>query len=460
MAARAGAETPGHGTLIERLASELGAAQRSASDHVKAKACIIDSLAGAFASIDLPWSQQALSSLAPAPGGPCGILGRPEHATAPEAVFVNAVLSHGLVRDDMHLGSVSHLGAVIIPTTLALAQTARVSGATLLAAIVGGYEAGGRLGRAVLDVEVARVHRPTGVTGPFAAAAAASLVLGLEARAMATALALAANTAAGYNEWAATGGSEMYFHAGFAARNAFTAVALARAGAFASPTALEGSAGLLAAFGKDGATSLPQNSTGEAEIHSVFFKQVPACNYAQSAAQAAQVLAADRRFAVGEVQRIVVHVPYAAAHYPGCDVPGPFEHVLQAKMSIQYNVAAALLTASFDEANYMPTAQPAITSLARLIEVVVDEDLTRAYPARQGARVSVTSKTGQRLEQAVDDVAPASAVLIRDRFLAAADERLGRARAEALVQMIDSLEDVDDAGRLVTLTQPAPAERT
>ena len=58
-----------------------------------------------------------------------------------------------------------------------------------------------------------------------------------------TALALAANMAAGYNEWAGTGGSEMFFHNGLAARGAVTAVQLAAEGAYASRTALDGDAG-------------------------------------------------------------------------------------------------------------------------------------------------------------------------------------------------------------------------
>ena len=59
---------------------------------------------------------------------------------------------------------------------------------------------------------------------------------------------IAANTSSGLNEWPHSGGSEMYFHPGFAARNAIAAIELAEAGAFASETILEGEAGLFAAF--------------------------------------------------------------------------------------------------------------------------------------------------------------------------------------------------------------------
>ncbi len=48
------------------------------------------------------------------------MIGTRVRASAAEAAFANAVLGHGLVREDMHTGSVSHLGIVIFPTLLAL----------------------------------------------------------------------------------------------------------------------------------------------------------------------------------------------------------------------------------------------------------------------------------------------------------------------------------------------------
>ena len=44
------------------------------------------------------------------------MIGTKVRASASEAAFANAVLGHGLVREDMHTGSVSHLGVVIFPT--------------------------------------------------------------------------------------------------------------------------------------------------------------------------------------------------------------------------------------------------------------------------------------------------------------------------------------------------------
>jgi 2-methylcitrate dehydratase PrpD len=363
------------------------------------------------------------------------------------------------VRDDMHLGSVSHIGAVVLPPLLVLAEQLRPAGSELLAAIVAGYEAGGRLGRAILDVEVARIHRPTGIVGAFAGAAATARLARLQPAPFAAALGLAANTAAGYNEWAATGGSEMFLQAGFIARNGWTAMQLAAAGAQVSPTALEGPAGMLAAFGKTETAALDRALHGRAEILEVFFKEVPACNFAQTAAQAARDLAIDQKLDAAAIESVAVRVPYAAAHYPGCDARGPFAHALQAKMSIQYNVAVALTTRGFAEHNYLPVPGSAIEQLAARIALSADEALTAAYPARQGAEVEVRLSDGSQLTQRSDDVAPAAERLVRERFRTHAGRVLGAAAAAELAACIDGLDHEADAGRLLELCRLPAAAR-
>lgn len=435
--------------------SALEVAIVPAEVRAKARLCILDYLACAFASRELPWANQAIALATASSGVPprqaASIVGTGHAVAVPDAAFANAVLGHGLVRDDMHLGSVSHFGVVVLPVVLALAERHGAPGDRLLAATVAGYEAGGKLGRAILDADVTRVFRPTGITGPFAAAAAGARLLGLGREEFAAALAIAANTASGYNEWAATGGSEMFFQVGFAARSAIAAVELAALGAHASPTALDGRAGMLAAFGKAAGPGIGLPFESRPEILSVFFKEVPACNFAQTAAQAARSVRERAGARSTRLKRVVVRVPAAAAAYPGCDSSGPFEHVLQAKMSIHYNVAAALCTGNFDEDNYLPDANPEIARVAKLVELVVDKDLSAAYPERQGAEVTVTTMAGASFTHRADDVAPASDALVRARFLEAAERTLGAAGAGRLADFVDGIESAADAGELAKL---------
>jgi 2-methylcitrate dehydratase PrpD len=186
-----------------------------------------------------------------------------------------------------------------------------------------------------------------------------------------------------------------------------------------------------------------------------FFKEVPACNFAQTAAQAAREIATRDLPPTAAIERIVVRVPYAAAKYPGCDYAGPFTKVLQAKMSIHYNVAAALCTGNFDERNYEPEREPEIVRMARLVSLEVDDTLTRAFPAQQGAEVQVSLSNGRRLATRRDSVTPASDELVRARFALVANEVLGIQACRALLTFVDGLEAEDDAGALARLARAA-----
>lgn len=173
----------------------------------KVRTCLQDLIGCGFESLGKPWGRQAQWLAAPmASTGqgalrPSTIIGQAQAVSPLDAAFVNAVMGHGLVREDMHAASISHLGVAVLPAALALSQQVRISGRDFLSAVVVGYEVGARVGRALMDARIARIHRPTGISGPLAAAAAGSRILGLNVTQTTHALALAANTVGGFNEW-------------------------------------------------------------------------------------------------------------------------------------------------------------------------------------------------------------------------------------------------------------------
>ncbi len=91
-------------------------------------------LSSALAAGEQPWSRQAAAIARANSGGAArgaGIIGTSDVVSIHDAAFANGVLSHGLVRDDMHVGSVSHLGTVFVPALLALAETTRTRAARI-----------------------------------------------------------------------------------------------------------------------------------------------------------------------------------------------------------------------------------------------------------------------------------------------------------------------------------------
>jgi 2-methylcitrate dehydratase PrpD len=417
----------------------------------KVKTALFDMLSCAFEAQDLPWSQQAIT-VANRSRGDAHIIGVQHRVPVSEAAFVNAILGHGLVREDMHTGSVSHLGVVVLPALLALAESGKVSGKDFILAAVCGYETGCSVGRAVMDQENVRQYRPTGITGPIGAAVAGSRLVGLSEDAAVSALGFAANTTVGLNEWPYSGGDEMFFHVGFAARNAVTSVELAQLGARASETSLDGTAGLFSALHRtDRMNDVTLFTRPRLEILDVYHKPAPACNYAQTATQLAQALACQDGVRSSDVTGIQIKATAAAVGYPGCDYPGPFTKTLQAKMSIHFCAAAALSRGVIEEANYRNLADPEINRLAGITTIEIDPALTAAYPAQQGAAMTVTLRNGETRTRHLSDVVPATPDQIRARFRVAAEKVLGAEATRPAEDFIDSLDQQEEAGALARL---------
>ena len=439
---------------VARAIARYGTANVSPAAAQKVKICLLDFLACAFEAHSLPWARQA-QALATDGAGPCTIVGTSLKVPTGDAAFANSVAGHGLVREDMHTGSVSHLGIIVMPELLALSQERKVDGKAFIAAAIVGYEVGGRVGRALITPEFSRFFRPTGFVGPLAGAAASGHLLRFDEAKIASALSLAANMAAGQNQWPHTGADDMFFEAGMASRNGLVAARLAGLGAYGSDKALDGEAGLLPAYRPDHSAPDVRLFDGEPEIMSVFFKPVPVCNFAQTPALAALALAKEEKVDPNAIASVTVKATRAAKAYPGCDYAGPFSRVLQAKMSIHYAVAGALINRKIDESTYRRLDDAAHMALAAKVTVEVDPGLTAAFPAKQGAEVVVKLKDGKVLSRRLADVIPADIDLIRRRFGEAASAVIGADAARKLEAAVDGLDASADVGAVMRLTAAA-----
>ncbi|MGZ3272738.1 MAG: MmgE/PrpD family protein [Caulobacteraceae bacterium] len=445
-------------SLIGRSVEQALAWPEVQSPDVAAKAtlCLADALRCMFEARDLPTSRQARALIHPSTDG-VPVAAADLRAGPAEAAFAMATMSASLLREDMHAASISHHGIVVWPTLLTLSHGAEVSGARLLAAGVVGYEFGARLGAALFDADLARRLRPTAFSATAGAAMGGAWMLGLSEVEAAAAVALAVDASSGLNQWPHSGGDEIFFQAGRAAQAAVQAVTLARAGAFASPPLLDGPAGLFAAAGRTAPDDLGLFAA-DPQILAVYNKALPICNFAQTAAQAALDIARRPGFSPDAVEALTVAVTEAAKAYPGCDHAGPCERPLQAKMSIQFSVAAALAHGDLPERRFHVLDDPVVARLSALCTLRTDPALTAAFPARQGARVEVRLAGGESLTAALTEVAPATPEQIRQGLLASAGEALGAERADALLHLIDRLEGAPDAAVLLAAAHIRPPQ--
>lgn len=448
----------GSGPVAARLAEfAIGTPRADIPREVieKARACVADHVACALEAAHLAWGRQAITYGAIGPEGPCRVIGTQYRLGAGEAAFVNGALGHGLVREDMHVASCTHLGVVVWPALLALSELEDLPGDDFLACGAIGYEVSARVGRALFDADLQARIRPTGTVGAIGAAAACARLLGLSRDQTISAIGLAANMAGGVNEWPWAGGHEMVFHAATAARSAVTAALLARTGVFASPTAIDGRAGLFAAYGRrERAAAIVPLEDGAWEIMSVYFKPAPACNYVQTPIQAAlSVVAKGAR--ASEIEAIDVASFTSAIDYPGCNHPGPFPGVFEAKMSIQYAVAAVLASGAIGEANYRMLDDPEVLRLARAVTLSVDPEFEDAYPGRQGAGITVTMRDGTVFSERLDDVRSFDNADVLRRLADVATAEIGPMKTQELLAAIEAVGKTGSASAITGATRRA-----
>jgi 2-methylcitrate dehydratase PrpD len=308
------------------------------------------------------------------------------------AAYSNAVLCHVRIQDDAH--PAGHLGTVIVPAALVVAEVRQRSGRDLLAAIIGGYEIATRIGRDHAVDLSERGFRTTPIYGTLGAAAACARLLGLDERGTLHALALATHGAAGLREFAASGTDEYPLQAGVAARNAITSALLAGEGIAGTESAITGRAGLHRAYGhpdKDYAQRVLAELGTEYEMLRVTYKPYPGGQYHRGVIRG---FAALREHARGEaIEAAHVHMHPFEAGYLGLGYKGPFRTYAQAFFSVPFCASLAWLHGTVTFEGLHRFDDPDILALVDRIHVVADQSCERYQPL-----VRITLKSGSGLQ--------------------------------------------------------------
>ena len=152
---------------------------------------------------------------------------------AAEAAQVNAIMSDAAASDDSDLRAIVHCGTPLTATALALAERLGSTGREVLAAMVCGYEAAGRISGPVSPQFRDRGHHGS-TMAIFAAAVCAGKLLKLDAAQLTQTIALAATSASGIVKAADTSVAREY-HAGLVTRTGIDAALAAQKGFILNP---------------------------------------------------------------------------------------------------------------------------------------------------------------------------------------------------------------------------------
>lgn len=273
------------------------------------------------------------------------------------------------------------MGGVVIPAAMASAEAHGASGATLLAAIVAGYETALRIGRDHYGDLSLRGFRTSPCYGVFGAAMASSRIRDFTAEQMSHAICLATNFAGGLRQYVESGTEESPYQAGFAARNGIYTADLVACGAEAGLLAFTGSAGFYSAFAERGIDygRRVTEALGEVfEIENVTYKEYPACQIVRGVAKGLAELRETLRGK--ELAHMEVRLNPYEADFIGTKYGGPFTSAAQTLMSAPFCAALTWATGTISYEGLRDFENARINGLIPKITVIADEARPKYEP--------------------------------------------------------------------------------
>jgi 2-methylcitrate dehydratase PrpD len=368
------------------------------------------------------------------------------------AARANALMSDAAASDDSDLRNIVHKGTPLTATALALAERTGASGKDVLAAIVLGYEAAGRIGESITPGYLRQGFHGC-LVAIFAATGAAARLLRLDAEKTAHAIALAATSMGGLHAAANTSVSREY-HAGQATQSGIDAALAAARGYTGELSILEAPHGFCAVYGGTDGASITRDMGKDWDIVTdMAVKLVPGGHPHHASAEAAANASREANVAPEKIAAIVLSRPAMTA------LSGPRhpKDLIDMAHSPAYFVAAAVADRAFGwaHAGAEKIADPVIHDLIDKVRVgPPPTENVAAY--RQGATVTIETTDGRRITNTV--FVPKGAGCrgidwadIDAKYRTLAPNALDARQVEASLEVIHGFRDVKNVSALIEL---------
>jgi 2-methylcitrate dehydratase PrpD len=374
--------------------------------------------------------------------------------SAINAALVNGMFGHSDETDDVDPLTKSHPGASVVPSALAMAEREGRSGMEVLRAVALGYDIGCRFLVALGPDLVRRGHR--GIEAPCATmgsmAAAASLAR-FDETGMRYALSYAAQQVSGLWSWVQDPDhiEKAFDIGGMGARNGVTAVVMVQMGFTGVRDVLSGEHNALEALSSQLHPEAILAGLGERYFVSETGIKTYSVGYPnQAPLDAFFTLRRQYGLNAGNVERIVVRLPE--------DAPGIVSNSPMPNVNCQYLIATGLVDGKVSFANshsFEHMADPQIRAVMQRVQVVGDPKLNDPAAPRSGL-VEVTLRDGRTVSHFTrfppgTKENPVNTEAVNAKALDLMAPVLGAKQAEAVVQRVNSLEDLGNARELVRL---------
>ena len=448
---------------IAQFVSSLRYEDIPAEVRTRVKLLILDSIGCALYGAALEWSrilQRTLAGLDSTQA--CSVWGTPLKLSAPHAALVNGTQVQGFELDDVHRQGVLHVGAVVLPALIAIAEMRPgMSGREFLTSAVAGYEIGPRVGICMGPEHIAQGWHSGATLGVFSAGAGAARALHLDAGRTVHALGIAGTQAAGLMA-AQFGAMVKRMHAGRSSQSGLYGALLAEQGFTGIVNVLESEyGGFCSTFSRShdryNLDALAAGFGSVWQTMGIALKFYSCVGSNHTTLDAIRAIRAERPFAPDDVAKIVVHGSQVTMDHVGWKYSP--QGLTSAQLNLPYCVATLLLEGDcfVDQFTEDKVADPDRMRLAGKVEVEHDPEITaRGSKFRHMVRVEVFFVDGTRLERTVqagrgNEKDFASEADIVAKFTNLATHVIARSQADAIVEWILGLEGQADAASLARL---------
>jgi 2-methylcitrate dehydratase PrpD len=448
---------------LAEFASGLQYERIPAEVRERLKLLILDSLGCALYGAELEWCRILRQTLlAVDKAGGCQVWGSNERLSAPHAALVNGTQVQSFELDDVHRAGVLHVGAVVLPALLAVAELKRnLRGREFLAAAAAGYEVGPRVGLCMGPEHIGQGWHSGATVGVFAAAAAAARGLRLNAEQTVHALGIAGTQSAGLMA-AQYGAMVKRMHAGRASQSGLYGGLLAEQGFTGIENVFEAEyGGFCTTFSRSQDRFRLAELTGGLgttwQTMGVALKFYACVGSNHTTLDALRALQAEHRFRAEDVERIVVHGSQVTMDHVGWKYEP--KGMTSAQLNLPFCAATLLLEGDCFVEQFKPGVETDARRMALAERVLVQADpaiTARGAKHRHAVRVEVHLIGGKKLERAQEaprgsDEQFASTADIVGKFETLAGHALPAKRVSELRDAVLGLEELRDAAQLAVL---------
>lgn len=396
------------------------------------------------------------------------IWGTNQRLSSPHAALINGTQIQGFELDDVHRQGVMHVGAVVLPSLLSIAETRRnISGKDFLTAAIAGYEIGPRVGLCMGPEHIAQGWHSGATLGVFSSAAACARGIHLDSHKTLHALGIAGTQASGLMA-AQYGAMVKRMHAGRASQSGLYGALLAENGFTGIENIFESEYGgfcttLSRSQDRFDLTQLNKGFGSVWQTMGVALKFYSCVGSNHTTLDGIRQLRQEYPFRIEDLEQIIVSGSQVTMDHVGWDyVPNG---LTSAQLNLSYCVATFLLEGEcfVDQFTETLVNDPTRMALAKKVSVKHDTEITaKGSKYRHMVKVEIRLQNQRVLNITVEhprgsehQFANEADIVKKFEFLAS--KQLPLPQVTALKNAILDLENLSDAGQIVDLMQASPS---